>query len=235
MSSVQETDSTWWSTFGVPPFAAGVAIVPTCYGFARKTAEQLERPVPRWTVGEALKAGFKAIPETALLVGSQMVAEPLVKSGIKQFRGTQESPATFGETVASSCFVGTVTSPFFAAFNAKTASESSWEAVRKLTRRQVGAVGVLEAAFVTGVSAGEHLHEEAKEYFGDTPLVQHGSHFVSGAFGGLLGHPANTLFTRWNSGLTTTPRQLMLGGPARVVATGAFTTIYKAVQDRFTS
>lgn len=100
MSSSNQTSSSsqmheMWSSWIVPPIAAGAAIVPTYYGFAVKTAQQLQKPIPSMSVLEALMGGMRLAPTVAGLVGTQMVLQNASERKIKQLFGDpQDESAT---------------------------------------------------------------------------------------------------------------------------------------------
>lgn len=238
MSSSNQTSSctqmhAMWSSWIVPPIAAGAAIVPTYYGFAIKTAQQLQKPIPSMSVLEALMGGMRLAPTVAGLVGTQMVLQNASERKIKQLFGDpQERSVTFFETTASSFLVGAVSAPGIAIFNGQAANQSPMSSLRNLTLKQAGAISMQETAFVMGMSAGGHLYGLAKEHFGDNDVIKHGSNFITGALGSLCGHPANTALTLWQNGLKVEKAfQLGRGAPAKAIATGVFSMGFQVAKE----
>lgn len=227
-----------WSSWIVPPLAAGAAIVPTYYGFAVKTAQQLQKPIPTMSALEALMGGMRLAPTVAGLVGTQMVLQNASERKIKQlFRDTQEKAqdesATLVETTASSFFVGAVSAPGIAIFNGQAANQSPISSLRNLTLKQAGAISMQETAFVMGMSAGGHLYGLVKEHVCDNDAIKHLSNFITGAAGSLCGHPANTALTLWQNGLKVEKVfQLSRGGPVKAIATGLFSMGFQVAKER---
>ncbi len=230
---MSSSDQTIWSSWVVPPFAAGVAIIPPYYGFAAKTAQQLEKPIPRMGPGEAFKGGCRLAPTVAGIVGMQMILQKTVEQKVQELVGHGQGKApTLFETAASSFVVGGLSSPAIAVFNGQAAGQTPMHALRNLSSRQLGAIAVQETAFVMGMSASKHINALAKEHLGDGKTVTYGSSFVSGALGSLAGHAANTALTRWQNGLTVDKvSQLARGGPAKAMATGVFAAGYHITKD----
>ena len=225
MSSINQTS---WSSFFIPPVAAGAAIVPAYYGFAVKTAQQLGQPIPKMNPLEVLKGGVKMSPTVAGLVGLQMILQGSVEQKIQSFVGhSPGQPATLFETAASSSVIGTLLSPLTAIFNGQGAKQSPIQSLRNMTLKQCGAISLQETAFIMGFAASPHINSFAKEHFGQGDAVQYGSSFVSGAIGSLAGHASNTALTRWQNGLTVDrATQLARGAPVKAVATGVFAACY---------
>lgn len=238
MSSSNETTprsqiSTLWSSWIVPPVAAGAAIVPTYYGFAVKTAQQLQKPIPTMSALEVLMGGLRLAPTVAGLVGTQMVLQNASERKIKRLFGNPEDKAaTLVETAASSLLVGAMSAPGIAIFNGQAAKQSPLTSLRNLTVKQAGAISAQETAFVMGMSAGGHVYAFAKKHFGDNEAMKYGSSFITGALGSLCGHPANTALTLWQNGLKVENIfQLARGGPAKAIATGVFSMGFQLAKE----
>ena len=84
MSSI---DQNIWSSWIVPPVAAGAAIVPTYYGFAVKTAQQLGQPIPKMGPVEALRGGCRLAPTVSGLVGLQMILQNGTQQKVQELMG----------------------------------------------------------------------------------------------------------------------------------------------------
>ncbi len=222
-----------WSSWITPPLAAGAAILPTYYGFAVKTAQQLQKPLPTMSALEALMGGIRLAPTVAGLVGTQMVLQNACERKLNQLFGNPEDQgATLIETAASSLLVGGMSAPGIAIFNGQAANQSPLASLRNLTVKQAAAISLQETAFVMGMSAGDHVYAFAKEYFGDNDSMKYGSSFITGAAGSLCGHPANTALTRWQNGLKVENIfQLGRGGPAKAIATGVFSMGFQIAKE----
>ncbi|MBS0634777.1 MAG: hypothetical protein JSR37_04870 [Verrucomicrobia bacterium] len=230
---MSSSDQTMWSSWVVPPFAAGAAIIPPYYGFVVKTAQQLGQPVPKMGPADVLRGGCRIAPTVAGLVGMQMIVQGSVEQKVQEVVGHGQGKApTMFETAASSFVVGALSSPAIAVFNGQAAGQTPLHALRNMSFRQFGAISVQETAFVMGMSASRHINDVAKGFFGDGDAVQYGSSFVSGAIGSLAGHPANTALTRWQNGLPVQGiSQLARGAPVKAMATGLFAAGYHVVKD----
>lgn len=233
MSSI---DQNIWSSWIVPPVAAGAAIVPTYYGFAVKTAQQLGQPIPKMGPVEALRGGFRLAPTVSGLVGLQMIFQNGTQQKVQELMGHGPNDApTFFETAASSFLVGAASSPGIAVFNGQAAGQTPMGALRNMSFKQVGAITCQESAFVLGMSASAHVNALAKEHFGESTAVQYASSFVAGACGSVAGHAANSALTRWQNGLTVDKlSQLARGGPVKAVATGIFAMGFHAAKEYLT-
>lgn len=218
--------STGWGSYKpyiVPPVAAAVAIFPPFFDFVAKSALQLEKPVPPKLFGVGLREGIKIAPYVGLLVGTQMQVEAFFKNRL--FGDKERRP--FQEVVATSALTGFCSSWLVAIFNGGTMGQSPLESLRGFTFRQCRWITLQESAFVAGVAAAEPLALRMKEQWGDHPAVEAAAVFGSGALGSFLGHPANTVLTRAQGGLSSpSGTQYFLGSVRKARGTGLFALGY---------
>lgn len=224
----------YWHTLApylVPPIAAGGAIVLPFRDFIAKSALQKGQPVPKMTVQKGLKAGLGAAPTIGVIVGAQMVAQNIVE----KFLAGDSKEESMSLKLASSAIVGTVSAPILAVFNGRTMGWKTMESLRKFSAKQALAIALQETAFVGGLSAADQLAALMKEKLGDNKAVEYTAAFTAGALGSLAGHPGNTALTRWQSGMTITPRQWMWGSLRKARAVGVFAVIYKLGKETLNS
>lgn len=71
-----------------------------------------------------------------------------------------------------------------------------------------------------------------KHRFGDSKIVDYTIAFGTTAAGSLIGHPANTILTRLQNGMTIDhPRQLMWGAMRKAWGMGKFAILYRGTHD----
>lgn len=223
-----------WSgmkTYMVPSFAAGVAIVPTFYGFVVKSAQQAGEPVPHMRLREALGGGVRAAPTLGVIVGTQMAAQGILE---KLFAAKgREKGSDFWSMLCSAIVVGLVSAPILAIFNGQTMGRSMSQSLRELSAKQAGAILARETSFLLALRVSDPISEKLKRIYGNGPVVNCGVPFLSGAIGSFVGHAPDTLLTRLQKGKATHCRQLMLGSPAKAAAVGCFSMIYANVKKLF--
>lgn len=221
----------WWDSLKsavTAPLAAALAITPVYNFFANKSALQLGEPLPQLTLKERVKGGLKLSPSVGVVVGSQMGIQSLVEDALNE--GQKEK--NLANSLKSAAIVGTLTSPFVAAFNGKIRGMPLAKIMKSLkSPYMVGAVAAQETAFVGGISGADKVIVELKKRLGDNPLVNEMGAFVAGAFGSLAGHPANTAITRWQEGMKVRPEHLMRGASQKAIGTGIFAVVYNLAKN----
>jgi hypothetical protein len=211
----------------IPPVSASLAIVPVFYGFIVKSAQQLQQPIPKMTAKEVFKRGWKAAPTIGGMVGTQMIGQEIFERLFNQ--GHQPK---FASMLASSALVGMLSVPACAVFNGQTMGRTVKESMKSLSKRQAMAIIAREASFVFSVRISGPVSEQMKNSLGDHKAVQYSSIFVSGAIGGLIGHPADTALTLSQEGVEVTHfRQLLRGASVRALTVGGFSFFYKLTQE----
>lgn len=226
-----------WASFWpnmTAPVAAGSAIVPTFYGFAVKSAQQTERPLPRMTPYQAFVKGMSAAPTVGAIMGLQTYVQKKVVEYVHQYFGQEQNAQASPELLAaSSIFAGAVSSPLYAILNGQSNNQRPLDSLRSLTFPQGAAITVREGAFFGGLTMAESVSDLAKRRFGKTKTVEYVSAFASGLIGTFLGHPADTALTRWQQGMTADLfRTAFRGAPTRTLAGGLFSVAYKFVKDK---
>jgi len=233
MSSRVDTKSPMqeaWATvvsLAASPVAAGGAVVPVFYGFMAKSAQQLGNPVPSMPPVEVLKAGVKAAPTIALIVGMQTAAQ----SGLEKawLNGQAASPFSM---LLSAAAVGAVSAHGLAMFNAQSMGQSPLQAAKDLSFKQGSAIVTRETSFLLALRIAGPVSEAMQRQFGKNKAVDYASAFTTGVIGSVVGHPADAALTLWQKGMPVTSiSQLMRGAPARALAVGGFSVCYKTLKE----
>lgn len=223
-----------WNTmvsYFTPPAAAAVAIVPAYRDFAAKSDLQRGLAVTPLSYRNWFRGGVEAARPVGVLVGAQMVVQPVVERALKG----ESNSSGWGATLGSSAVVGGLSSPFVAVFNGYTMGWDWKKSLRNYTPKQAAVITVQETAFVGGLSAADKVSSFMRGIFGDNKAVDYASTFVAGASGSLAGHPANTALTRAQSGLPFNARQCMSGGATKARGVGIFAVGYKLMKETFGS
>jgi hypothetical protein len=224
-----------WATtapYVIPPLAASIAIVPVFRDMIAKSAQQKGQPIPPMTFIEGMKEGVKAAPTVGAIVGTQMVIQSVVEKALIGESNTKN----LSSTLASSAIVGTASAPVLAIFNGQTMGWTVKESLSKFSVKQGLAIAVQETAFVGGLSVADELAKAMRHKLGNNKAVDYTAAFIAGAAGSLAGHPANTLLTRWQSGLPITSiKQLMWGSVRKARAVGCFSVGYKLAKEALNS
>ncbi|NGX26180.1 MAG: hypothetical protein K940chlam6_00093 [Chlamydiae bacterium] len=216
------------SQYLVPTVSAAAAMVPTYYGFAVKSAQQLDKTIPRFVPLEAIKNGLKLAPTAGLIVGTQMIAEKWIGKQL----GAENSLL---KSLASAAIVGLISAPLLAAFNGQTMGRSISESILALSMREAAAITAKETIFVVSLGASSKVSQIMKRYFGDNMATEYAGAFVSGAIGSIVGHPFDTMLTRWQAGLPCKAIHLMKGATAKALAVGSFSMFYNMGKGFLTS
>lgn len=218
-------------SYFTPPVAAGVAIVPAYRDFAAKSDLQRGMQVTPLSYRNWFKGGVEAARPVGVLVGAQMVVQPVVERALNG----ESNHSGVWSTFASSGIVGGLSSPFVAVFNGNTMGWDWKKSLRNFTPKQAAVITVQETAFVGGLSAADKVSSFMRGIFGDNKAVDYASTFTAGALGSLAGHPANTALTRAQSGLPFDARQCMSGGATKARGVGVFAVCYKLMKETFGS
>lgn len=227
-----------WSQAGPylkPPVAAGVAIIPVFYGFIAKSAQQIDKPIPRMTVIDVLKEGSKAAPTIGVIVGTQMIVQNIAEKALKK-NDKDKSELPFSSMLISSAIVGGISAPALAVFNGQTMGRTVMESLMSLSLKQGASIIFRETSFLFSLRISEPVSKIMKRTSGDNKSVEYISAFATGVIGSIIGHPADTALTRWQKGMKVENyRQLIKGSPVKAVAVGGFAVLYKLVTESFPS
>lgn len=229
----QPSKSVWAlvAPYVVPPVAASVAVVPVFRGLMAKSELQQGLPVSKVTVLQGWKAGVRAAPTLAPVVGLQMALQKGVESCFEYY-GVKKNDLV--PSLVSSAVVGALSSPVVVAFNGKTMGESFVQTLKNVSKKPCFAATVQETAFVAGLKLVDVFSPSVKQTFGDSKGVEYALAFMSGATTSLAGHGANTALTRWTAGLTVeSVSQLSWGAARKARALGMFGVFYKLTKDHF--
>ena len=234
VQSGQPAGGVWASMapYVAPPLAASAAIVPTFYGFAAKSAQQIGKPIPRMSILEALKGGFKAAPTIGIIVGTQMVSQATIEKVFMKYLGSEDKKPSFSFMLISSIVVGGISAPALAVFNGQTLGRTAMQSLKEFPWKQRIAIVSRETSFLFSLRISDPISDAMKRVYGNNKSVEYGSAFISGAMGSIIGHPADTALTRWQNEMKVESfRQSMKGAPMKALAVGGFSVLYKAVQD----
>lgn len=226
ISNQQPPNGIWprVAPYVIPPTAASLAIILVFRDLVAKSAQQKGQAIPSLTLLEGIKGGIKAAPTVGAIVGAQM----MLQGGIEKALSDRNSQGDLLFTLVSSAAVGVFSAPFLAVFNGQTLGWTVSKSLREFSLRQGGAIAFQETTFVLGLSLVDPLAKRMKERFGDNKVVDYTTAFLAGATGSLVGHPANTALTRWQSGMAVDcPRQLLWGSWRKARAIGLFSVLYK--------
>ncbi|MCH9612763.1 MAG: hypothetical protein S4CHLAM102_12600 [Chlamydiia bacterium] len=213
--------------YAMPLLAAGLAVILPFKQLMEKSNMQLGAKTVKVTWREGITQGCKTLPTVGGLIGAQMIFQHIVKGRMGQM-GWQEGMHT---DLASSAVVGLCSSPFVAVFNGGTMGWTITQSLKRFTPPIAGAIVGQETAFVGGIACADRISEIMKGALGDNKGVEYTAYYISGFAGSYVGHPFNTLLTRWqaNMALESMP-QLMAGSLKKGNAVGIFTILYKGIQ-----
>lgn len=241
--SMREATSLWdtYAPFLTKPLAATTAAVPVYYGFRVKSALQLEQPFPKMPVCKIVFESLRESPMLGLIVGAQLCAQDFFENNLKRMIEKSNlqnckpfnNPAKSEQMIsfASSVLVGGATAPLLAIFNGRTMGFTILGAVKNLSGKQVGALMVRETAFLASLSISEPINKQVKQEYGASKTVEYAITFFTGLVGALASQPLDTIFTRMQKGLSTTPSQWYNGGLARSFTVAGFAVGYKAARE----
>lgn len=215
-----------WRSFVTEPFAAGVAIVPTFYGFQVKTALQTGAPIPKYDFQKAFKVGVSKAPFTGVMVGAQRILQNAIDEKMqKKFKKEKDIPMA----VASATAVGTVTTPLMVMFTRMTNDNKS---KKPIAARDVIAGAVIENGFLAGMGATDPVIKWLQSRFGKGKGVEYAGAFASGAAGAIAGHVGDSALTFWQNGIKIVSlSQFKRGMLVRSVAIGGYNCINKAAKE----
>jgi hypothetical protein len=190
----------------VPPIAAGCAIVPTYYFFARKSMYQLNLPRQQVLLRDALKVS----PMISVSVGSQIILQNMLNEHTKH-------PVWLNSIIAAM-----LTSPFLAIFNGYTGGKTVYNSLKGLTLKQINYITFRESCFLFSMQASFMISDSTSRF----------AQFAAGFLGSILSHPADTLLTWSQTGLNLDARKhIMRGGLNRGIGTGLFVLFYNEIKD----
>lgn len=212
--------------YWLPPAAAFLAVNPfVFYGFVKKSAKQLAVPVASMTLREFARENVKMASTVGLLVGAQFVSQEWVKEHLLY------NEQGYRKMLASSMLVGIACSPILAVFNGLSMKLTFSESCRRLSVKQVGAIIVQETIFLFSKEGSEPVNKEMNNIFGEKDVVRYGSSFVTGAFGALCNHPANTTLTFLQNDRKFNVRHLMRGCFHRALSVGTLLACFEVATD----
>lgn len=220
----------------IPPAAAAIAIVPAFRDLMIKSAQQQGNQNRVVTLTEGVREGIKKSPTVGSLVGTQMILQNRVEKRLITNYGFEKS--ALSTALVSSCVVGAISSPLLAIFNGQTMGSSWKHSLKNLSCKQTCAFAAQETGFVGGLSIADRLSVVMRKKLGDNKVVDCSSAYISGAAGSLVGHPANTAITRWQSPKQMKVenfRQLWWGAARKSHAIGVFATVFKLGKDAMNS
>ncbi len=234
ISDKQTRENLWSMTapYVIPPVAASVAIIFAFKDMVAKSALQKGLPLPTMTILESFKQGLKAAPTVGVIVGTQMILQGIIA---KSLTGETKDENLF-TTLASSAIIGISSAPILAVFNGQTMGLSVKKTLQNFTVKQGMAISTQETAFVAGLSLADKLAEVMRRKFGNNKAIDYMAAYIAGVIGSLVGHPANTALTRWQSGMQVESLQQSMWGAARKArAVGTFSVVYKLGKETLNS
>ena len=221
-----------WS---VAPISAGLSILPTFYGFQRKSALQSFGSAPKFRPVSAFVGGVKASPTIAAIIGSQI----LMQGGIEE-RLPQTKESKNKNMFVSCSIVALFSIPGFIVFNGQTLGRSPLNSLRAATLAQGLSIFSREETFLGSVRVSGPVGDALKKSGGDHKVAEIAGHFATGAIGSVIGHPGDTALTWLQNGLkigetirTHGVFSLYRGVVPKAVATGAFVVCFKEIMNKF--
>ncbi len=213
----------------IPPIAASTAIIPVFYGYIAKSSLQLGNPIPKMTITNIVKQSFRASPNIGGIVGTQIVAHQFLEHTFLKIDGKDHKPGP-GFTLITSLSVGAISIYPLAIFNGLTIGHSFKKSIYSMSLKQSAAILTRETSFLFSLSISDRVSNELESKF-PIPRIHHVSNFVSGAFGSMLGHPADTALTLWQKGFKViSVQQLFRGFYVKAGASGGFVLLFKGIQ-----
>ncbi|GAB4227953.1 MAG: hypothetical protein Tsb0021_05030 [Chlamydiales bacterium] len=170
-----------------PPLAASIAIIPTFYGFALKSARQLGDTSFHLTYRQSIKEGVKAAPINGIIVGTQLIAQNFLEG---QFEKDNHA-----SIVISSLIVGGVSAPAYAIFNGQTMGKTARESLKNFSKYQALSIMFRETCFLFSLRISGPLNQKFKESYGENKVIKVATIFFTGSFGGIMTHPLDTYLT----------------------------------------
>ncbi|NGX48732.1 MAG: hypothetical protein K940chlam5_00322 [Candidatus Anoxychlamydiales bacterium] len=196
------------------PISAGLAIMPTVYGFIAKSALQIGKKIPKITLRTPAKfpqsistvqlglEGIKASPKLGAAVGAQMIGQEKCQAYLEnsRFFNNPQKKVNLSSMFLSSGIIGVISSPFLIAFNDQTIGNSFFKSLRALTPSKVVATAARETGFVFSLGFSKPLAKKMKEY-NDSKTTEKAAYFVSGYAGSIVSHPCDTILTLLQKGI----------------------------------
>ena len=211
-------------SYAGPPGVASIALLPNFRDIIAKSCLQTGQVLPKISILQGIKRGLPAAPTIGGIVAMQMFLQKGVENNLI---GETHKGSLWGMGI-SAAIVGGISAPCLALFNGQSMGWSVRESLSKFTLKQGVAITCQETAFVGGLCAADRLAIPMKQKLGDNKAVEYLAAFVAGVAGSLVGHPANTALTRWQSGQTIDSfRQLWWGALIKARAIGCFSVLYK--------
>lgn len=206
--------------------AATLSVTAVFYGFVLKSCRQNEKPAPKMSVS-LFKDGFKG----GGFVATQFVAQDL----FEKFVLKQNDKQSLEAMVASSLFVGGLSSPFLAIFNGLSNGISWRESLKRFQFKHAAAISVRETCFLGAVKAAEPISDHLDKRSGGSKMMKVFLLFTVPMLGSFAGHGPDALLNLWQNNKTfTNKRQLLNGGLIRGLTVGTFAVLNSTLKDAFT-
>jgi len=211
-----------YDNYLVEPLAATFAMAPVYRGFLAKSALQKGERIARMNFVSSLNKGMKAAPLIGVTVGLQLQAQRLIEAQFEGFEVQQQL-----KTLASCFCVGVISTPCLAAFNGLTLSRGMLASIRLLTMKETAAIIARETSFVLPLTLSPILTQKVQKKFGKNIALECATVYTTAAAGSLIGHPADTLLTLWQSGKRVEHmRDLLRGSMVKSRTVGTFALLY---------
>ena len=216
-------------SIAIEPIAAGLAIIPTFYGFQVKTALQRGVSIPKYKPLSALKDGLRASPLIAAMISSQRIGQMALDQAIQKQFGCHEN---FITAITSSAVIGVACTPAMVIFTGMTQRKSAINSLKDLSLKQFGASAAIEVGFLAGMGATGPMIKLFQQKFGNAKSVEYGGAFSSGFIGAMAGHAGDSAMTMWQNTIKIENlKQLGRGAITRSISVGSLNCIYRFVKD----
>jgi hypothetical protein len=212
-----------------PIASTALANIPVYYGFIAKSSLQMKQGFPRLTIGALAFETLRSSPTVGVCVGTQIMAQHLFE---KKIFNIDPISASFKEKLLSAIAVGALSAPAYAAMNAQTMGKTIRYAFLHFSKKQAMAITMREGAFLMGLEMADPICDVMKKRFSKETSDFLGG-FISGVFGSIVGHPADTYLTlEQNKMKVTNFSCLYRGAMTRAIAVGAFSMCYHVIHKK---
>ncbi len=203
---------------------ASGALVPFYWSLLKKSNIQLGKP-GGIKYPDALKSGFKAIPNVASTLSIQFFTGDLTKSILRRNKVLENE--TYLEVIG--CVSGALFSaPWYAVMNGKTMGLTRTQAFSGFFKNPFSTGWPIvgrESCFLLGVQASGPFSRAMQKQFGENGYVENTSCFASGFAGSISGHLFDTILTYNQAKIPWQWKDLMKGGGIKGIGIGGFAVL----------
>lgn len=214
----------------VAPIAStALANIPVYYGFIAKSSLQMKQGFPSLALRALAFETLRSSPTVGVCVGMQIIAQHLFE---KKIFNIDPVNASFKEKLLSAIAVGALSAPAYAAMNAQSMGKTIRYAFLHFSKKQALAITIREGAFLMGLEMADPICDVMKKRF-SKESSDFLSGFISGIFGSIVGHPADTYLTLEQNKMKVSGLScLYRGAMTRAISVGAFSMCYHVIHKK---